>query len=71
MTLLYENNDTHDAAVDAVSSIDLNIKCHPGQVDSVIDFLTGIEKQAGVYHASFEVDKKETVSEEVKPKRKR
>jgi hypothetical protein len=57
MTLIYEDRSSYNADIDSVGIINLRIECNPGQINSVIDFLAGVEGKAGVYHASFEVVK--------------
>jgi hypothetical protein len=57
MTLIYEDRSSYNADTDAVGVINLRIECNPGQISALVDFLAGVEGKAGVYHASFDVDK--------------
>ncbi len=57
MTLIYEDRSSYNADTDSVGVINLRIECNPGQISALVDFLAGVEGKAGVYHASFDVDK--------------
>lgn len=54
MTLIFEDRSSYNPDVDPISRIALTVECQPGQLNSVVNFLSGVEKQAGVYHAAFD-----------------
>lgn len=64
--VLFEDRTSYDPEKDAVAHVTLSLQCAPGQVESVMSFLDGVHKQAGVYYGawSYEVVTPEPAVEE-------
>lgn len=54
MKQFFHDPSTYNPSVDPVATVALEVECNPGQSDTVMAFLHGVSKQAGVYGARIE-----------------